>query len=441
MKRCMLLVLVVVFLFVVSFRASSYASEIDILLNKLVEKGVLTDDEARQIRVETKDTVKKEISQAKSEALPQWIQTMKLKGDFRLRYQMDRTDQPNETFNYRHRGRFRFRLGIESRINNKVSVGAGLATGTTTAGQRDAARSTNQTFQDAFSKKPITLDYAYAQYSPTTWLTITGGKFKNPLWEPTNLLWDTDINPEGGAFQFNKRVFTDKLEMFANTGVFVIDEGSNDSRDPMMYVVQTGAKYNLLDNVSLKGAFSYYNFSNVKHRYIDGGSYDSNAPAPNQIAYGNSRENAGANARLRYGYTTLTPALELTVKNPLEPLGVKFFKVQQVTFFGEYVQNPLVARDNTGYIGGLKFGSNKIEDFGNWQFLYDFAMLGRDSIPDFLPDLDRYEGSTGIRSHNASFQFGLGKNTYMQTTYYQSWRETHPRVREHLVQVDWNMKF
>lgn len=440
MKRFFIIVGLTGFLITAGARFS-FAGEIDILLNKLVEKGILTDDEARQIRVETKEAVKKEITQAKSETLPMWIQTMKLKGDLRIRYQMDRTDQPAETFNYRHRGRFRFRLGIESKINSKVLVAAGLATGITTAGQRDAARSTNQTFQDAFSKKPIALDYAYGQYMPFNWATITAGKMKNPLWEPTNLLWDTDINPEGGAFQFNKRVLADNLEFFANTGVLVIDEGTADSRDPMLYVVQTGAKYNLLDSVSLKGAFSYYNFSNVKHRYIEGGSYDSNAATVNAMAYGNSRENIGATARLRYGYATLTPAAEVTVKKPFHLLGLKFINVPQISFFGEYVQNPLVSRDNTGYIGGLRFGSEKIEDFGNWQFMYNFAMLGRDSIPDFLPDLDRYEGSTGIRSHNGNFQFGLGKNTYLAATYYQSWREVHPRVREHLVQVDWNMKF
>lgn len=419
------------------------ASEIDILLDKLVEKGILTGAEAQQVKIETKETIKKEIAQAKSESLPSWIQTMKLKGDFRLRYQMNRADRLNNIYQYRHRGRFRLRLGLETKINDKLKVAAGLATGSTTAGTADAARSTNQSFQDAFAKKPVAWDYAYAEYTPFSWVSVIAGKMKNPLWEPTDMLWDTDINPEGGVFKLSKRVVPD-LELFGTAGAFILDEISGDSADPMMYIAQAGGQYNLGSKASLKGTFSYYNFSNVKHRNIEGASYDTGATTPGTIAFGNTRENVvpGANtARLAYGYTTLTPAAEFTVKKPLEFLGVSFLDIPQVKLFGEYVQNPLVERANTGYSAGFQFGAEKIERFGDWDFKYNYVMLGRDAIPDFMPDSDRYEGSTHIRSHEAILNFGLGPNTYLTGNYYYSRRIVTPHVPEHMVQVDWNMKF
>ena len=65
----------------------SYAGEVDILLQKLVEKGVLTAGEAQEIKTETQEQVKLEIAQGKNASLPQWLQTMKFKGDFRFRGQ------------------------------------------------------------------------------------------------------------------------------------------------------------------------------------------------------------------------------------------------------------------------------------------------------------------------------------------------------------------
>ena len=65
----------------------SYAGEIDLLLQKLVDKGVLTAGEAQQIGTETKEQVKSEIAKGKYSSLPEWVQNIKMKGDFRVRYQ------------------------------------------------------------------------------------------------------------------------------------------------------------------------------------------------------------------------------------------------------------------------------------------------------------------------------------------------------------------
>ena len=65
----------------------SQAGEIDLLLQKLVEKGVLTGAEAQQVKTETQEQVKKEIAQGKFSSLPAWVMNTKLKGDVRLRYQ------------------------------------------------------------------------------------------------------------------------------------------------------------------------------------------------------------------------------------------------------------------------------------------------------------------------------------------------------------------
>ena len=113
---------------------NSYAGEVDILLQKLVEKGVLTAGEAQQIGTETTEQVKKEISEGRFSSLPLWIQNTKLKGDFRLRYQDDYANAYGSTKQVnKQRARFRLRLGLESKVNDKILVGIGLATGLNTS--------------------------------------------------------------------------------------------------------------------------------------------------------------------------------------------------------------------------------------------------------------------------------------------------------------------
>ncbi len=118
-----------------------------------------------------------------------WTNTIALKGDLRTRY--DFTDR--EGSEARGRGRLRYRLGVIANPATNIEVGAGIASG---AGDQ---RSANQTFDQVFSGKQLSLDYAYMQYGFGHGVTAVAGKFaiKNYLWTPTDVMWDTDINPEG----------------------------------------------------------------------------------------------------------------------------------------------------------------------------------------------------------------------------------------------------
>jgi hypothetical protein len=416
----------------------SYAGEIDLLLQKLVDKGVLTAGEAQQIGTETKEQVKSEIAAGKYSSLPQWVQNTKLKGDFRLRYQYDHAKTlPTSDPKDQHRARIRMRLGLESKVNDKLLVGIGIATGKSATSadvsSPDTARSTNWTLGDGFGKKPIALDYAFAQYNAAPWLMLIGGKFKNPLWEPGDLIWDTDINPEGGVFKLNKKI-NSNTELFLNAGVLAVENSSNYAADTTLFVAQPGAVYKVNDWLSVKGAVAYYGFSGVRGKKLDGTSGTNS----------NATINGTANA-LRYNYKNIIPALEVTFKEPLKALSLD---VPYLALFGEYVQNidSSVKQDNTGYMLGFKFGKEKIENWADWQLRYNYAMLGKDAILDILPDSDRYGGKTGMRSHEMMFDWGLGKNTWLGFDYYYGWQlkgnfgSTQSKPAS-VLQVDWNMKF
>ncbi len=427
MKRLVLAVVMVLGMF--GFQAA-WAGEMDVLVSKLVEKGILTPSEAQIVLDETKADVAKQNAKGANEAIPKWIQNTKLGGDFRLRYQYNHT---NDSLNDRHRGRIRLRLGLDSKVNDKLMVGVGLATGlsstaTSASEQADAVRSTNASFDDSFAKKPIALDYAYAKYTPYPWVEFIGGKFKNPLWMPTDLVWDSDINPEGGSINLKKGL-NSKLDLFLNTGIFVLDESNSAGRndDPVMVALQPGFEYKATDKISVKGAVTYNNTTNVKGRSL----------------YGTASSNSTVGAsNLKYGFIVMEPAMQIDISEPFKSTGIPFLKdVGNFALFGQYVNNSGAQDENNGFAVGFNMGAKKVEAFGQWQFRYIYAMLEKDAVLDILPDSDRFGGKTGIRAHEGVLTYGLGKNTFLGIDIYRGWAITNSKSAETLVQVDWNLKF
>lgn len=406
---------------VLMLTAGAYASEIDVFVQKLVEKGLFTEREAREVLSENQQEIKKKMEEAKAneakaeektEKLPDWIKNTKIKGDFRLRYQgEDKSDAP-----IRHRGRYRYRLGFETKANEKLEAAAGIATG------GSDARSTNQTMEDGFSTPDIRLDYAYAEWNPFSWLTVKGGKIKSVekvIFSPSDLLWDSDINPEGVSVLFRKE--SDKFDLFMNTGFWILDESASDPSDPYMKVIQPGVKYRFNDNAHLKLALSGYIFDNVKGALLTNGSDNS------------GKYNTLENGVLKYNYSSISPSFELG-------FGIPFKVLSYLSILGDYVYNPDPPNENKGFLAGIKFGDKEIKKFGNWQAKYMYRYLEKDAWLDIFPDSDAYSGHTDAKGHEFVFSFGLGKHTSLDIDYYYM-KRIKGDGRGHLLQVDWNVKF
>jgi len=420
MKK-LLAVLVAAGFTVLCLAVSSYAGEIDLLLQKLVDKGILTAGEAQQVKTETKEGIRKEIAQAKYELLPEWLQRVKMKGDFRLRYAYAKNKGSSDD----SKGQVRVRLGVDTKINDQMKVGVGIATGSTTN-----PRSTNATFADSnypASFKSIILDYAYASYSPTTWLTLTGGKFKNPIWQPTDLLWDGDLNPEGVNVQLDYRL-NPYLGLFLNGEIFALTYDSSGDANRTMFVIQPGVKYNWHDKIDFKAAVANYFFTNLK----------------GTATYALRTTNSVSGSNYKYNYNSVNPSVEIGFKDPFAgvPLLAKY--VPYAGIFGDFIYNPDPDTGKSGFDAGFKFGQEKVGDWGQWQAKVLFAKLGRDAWLDIFPDSDRYGGKTNMKSVEGILEYGLGKNSSLVLDYY--WAESLTRTGEsfmpqHVLQVDWNLKW
>ncbi len=422
MKKLLLAVFIIV-LSVHILRNPIQAGEVDILIDKLVEKGVLSQEDAKEILTEVKEEARKEREQVVQETkqalekdgsiilaeIPEWIRNTTFKGDFRVRYEFkNRHSKPD-----RHRGRYRLRLGFVTEITDNVHVGFGLATGGSNP------RSTNQTMTDSFDTPDIRLDYAYASYTPWPWMTLIGGKMKNPLWKPTNFLWDSDIRPEGVSVLFNHTVGSN-LNLFLNTGFWIIDERSGDENDPVMFVAQPGYKLKIGDSAYLKNAVSFYQFDNVKGTTLDHSS-ESNT----------LRRFKGG---LKHDYDAYNIIAELGIKNPFDI--VPFFAV-----FGEYVNNRTVSGDDDGNLIGCRFGHKKVKRKNQWQVKVMYRRLERDAWLDIFPDADVYDGETNVKGYKATFGYGLLDNVILAFNYYYTRRISGRSLSEDKFQLDFNFKF
>ena len=424
-----------------SIAPRTFAGEIDILVDKLVEKGILSRSDANEILQETRKEVSQQASSTGSSGVPKWVQKTKLKGDFRLRYESKKRKGSAAV----DRGRIRYRLGLETDIVDQVKIGAGLASGSDSS---TSARSTNQDLENVFSTKTFSLDYAYAEYKPTDWASIIGGKFKrkNYLWEPGDLLFDTDINPEGGSVKLTHKItepvellfdtdispeggsvklthkITDWAKASLSSGVWVLDESSSDRTDPYLFYIQPTVKFKYDDlRADAKLAFTHYNFDNVKGATLDG-ALVSNTANP-------------TSGGLEYKFTPWSISGELGFGEPFN-LGIP-----RVAMFGEFVSNTDPDDENNGWLLGLKLGDKKVNDTNKWQLKYMFAQLQTDAFPDVFPDADRYSGQTDVKSHEGIAQFGLNKNIMVEFDYYHSRKINAAKNPENLFQASANFKF
>lgn len=424
MKRKILVVSAMMFLFVFMNIATSYAGQMEVLVNKLVEKGILTKNEAQILMAEAQEEAKKELAAGKAVTAPSWTQKIKIKGDVRDRLQINWGQRSEE--NARIRNRIRARIGIEGKVNDQIKAGVRIATGSTAS-----PRSANQTLEHTFEEHPIWIDLGYIDWHTPIpdeigSLNILGGKFKNPL-NKTDLTWDGDINPEGIAFKYKSPGFDFgevSTVLYYNGGWFT-QENSIDKLDVYMIVNQAGMKMDIIKdwNSTFDLSLAYYDWAHIKNNSAFLAN-DTNAPV--WSAGTNTRR---ANNQFRYDYNVFNFLVKYDSK--------KFFDFELGHgLHGDFIWNtdPGASRD-FGVSAGGYLGNKKIKKPGHWKVFAEWRYLEQDAIPDFLPDADfsgwrtsngltmtgtgstGTDGGTNGQGLKAGVQYGILKNTVLCLTY------------------------
>ncbi|NTV53426.1 MAG: hypothetical protein HGA76_10505, partial [Candidatus Firestonebacteria bacterium] len=302
----------------------------------------------------------------------EWYETVKLYGDLRFRYEDITSESNSLVYAYRDRERVRARIGVQAALDDYWMADFRLATDeAASAGANSGGDpiSTNQTLGDIETRKPIWVDLAYIQYK---FLfnngKLTAGKIKNPFERvgDSQLIWDSDLTPEGLGGNVNYEVMQD-VNLFLNGGGFWVKESST-GYDPMIYGAQLGTKAKLFD-VKLTAGFGYFLYTDITNQ----APYDWKVASP-LSGMGNTIVNNKYinNYMLGEGFVDCT-------------LNLFDFPVKVYTDYvlnngaGNYLNRGVY---NRAYLVGLTF--NKAAKEGSWELGYNLRQIQKDAVIGFL---------------------------------------------------------
>ncbi len=312
------------------------------------------------------------------------VDTMKFSGDLRLRYEyQDKDDKMNQG-----RARFRLRFNVKTKIDDNWSLGFRLA-----SGSGNDPTSTNQSMDDNFSEKNIWIDRVFATYRQGGF-TFTGGKMANPF-VTTDILWDSDINPEGAAehWSFGKYGYITLAQM-------VLSENSSAS-DAYLVAVQGGLKFGII-SVNL----AYYSFNN----------YVENAPA----LRGNLFENGT-------GFSLID-------------LLVKIHATGNLSFWGEYVANADANRTaSTGNTEDTAIGIGLSYRYQDWKFKIKYADIEPNAVIGTFSDSDF--GFSNRKGYKIAVERRLRKKVVLAVVFFDTKQSTDNKNEAKAVQFDLKLKF
>jgi hypothetical protein len=408
---------------------------VGILLNKLVEKGLLTGVEAGLIRREIAETKEARNTEIAKEIVPDSARNWKWKGDIRLRNEYRNQEG---TGNDRNRQRIRFRYGFEGKVTDQVKVNARIATGTSsTGGTGGDPVSTNQSFDTNFAKKGINLDLANLEYTPEvprlTQVKLIGGMMENPFWAVSPLVFDGDLSFDGAAVKLSQA--TGPVTIFANSGVFSLD--TDETEAASLWIAQSGvsvapfadAEQETLKNLKLTGALAYQDYRNVTTA----------AKAGTDII---ARE--AQNSSRATDFNQINPGVELASVVAGVP----------ASLYGDWVHNTSApSEQNDGFQIGVKLGkATTLWSLKNgWEGGYAFQQLQRDAAFDEFADSDINDGGTNNRGHVFWVTLATLKHSTLGVKYLVAQQLEKVAIsgvtaadgkdHENRIQLDWVTKF
>ena len=311
-----------------------------------------------------------------SNPTPAWIDKIKVKGDLRYRFQhveAEETDGSNLSTT-KNIQRIRARLGVFADVNDWITAGIGIRTG-------EKANSGNVTIGDGFAPKDFSLSLAYFTLAPedAKYGSATFGKMKQQWKNATDMIWDSDVNPEGVAYAYSGKA--KQTGLLASAGFYTVVDTKATAHDATLAQGQLVVAQPIGKKTKLTVGGSFYGYDNATDVATYAVDYD--------IA-------------------------EFLVEYSVKDIGPVPFK-----FYGNYVNNLVESNENQGYCAGIKFGSAKK---GKWEVKYDYRDLELYAAPPAFTDSDFADGGTGVKGHRIKAKYNLAKNLAGGITYINSLR-------------------
>ena len=453
---------------------------------------------------------------------PEWAQRFRFTGDLRARYEYQSFPTGNDpraynfnaintgspydisdnnsyyasTYNAgedRNRTRLRARLGADIDITNNFSAGMRFA-----SGDSNSPVSTNQTFGSNggnFSKYALWIDRAYLRYEPWNELNFSVGRFDNPFWSPTDLVYHRDLGFDGFAVQAKGEVWKD-VTPFAVAGAFPtyntdLNAGINlpnpstglpskyPSQDKWMFGGQVGVATNFAPHSAFRVAVAYYDFTNVQGQlstpcsvFSSSDSCSTDLRRPSFAQKGNTysllrniiRDASNSNgATNQFQYFGLASQFRPVVVSGQLDLGE--FHPVHVVLDGEYVKNTgfdraavsAIAQNNTastpdgsigpfqggdtGWMARATVGHKVVRRLWDWNVHAGYKYLESDAVIDAFADSDFGLGGTNLKGYFIGGNVGVADNVWATVRYLSANNIAGAPYAVDIVQLDLNAKF
>jgi hypothetical protein len=385
---------------VIASAGAALAQSADALIDKLVDKGILSVKEANELREESEKNFN-QAYQIKT-GMPDWVTSLKFSGDVRVRYEGFYSDAAWTTNGFVDRNRFRYRLRFGAAVTMLDNFEAGFrltSSDAVSGGVEGDPISGNTTFQNNASKKMFYVDQAYGRWYALKGGDLTGtltvGKMENPL-VFDDMVFDADYTPEGAALQMGYSL-DNHHRLKLNCAGFVLDELASASPDPYMLAGQLRWDAAWSGKVSSTLGLSGLSIQQVNALV--------NSAVPN-VNRGNTRS---ASTAPTYGFNPWVVDGAITFNVDRTPLYRGAFPVK---VSGEYLQNPAApsGADNYAWNAGVVFG--KASKKGTWEFSYTYKWLGANAWYEEVEDSDfgAFYGQNNAPP-NSGFNYGYGAGT------------------------------
>jgi hypothetical protein len=484
-----------------------------------------------QISAQVKDEV---MAQAKAEGwaapnlIPSWLPKFRPFADIRVRYEGDLFGDGNDdsgafpNFNAINTGapfntagnefspqlnvdQDRYRMRLRARFGADMILGKGFSSGVRIAtGQDNSPVSTNQSmglpYQGQggnFSKYAIWLDRAFIKYQlgefPNKQLTFLAGRFDNPFFQTSTIMWDDDIGFDGAAISGRYEVWR-WFTPFAVGGAFPVyntdfNYSSNQpqkfkSYDKWLYGGQLGAVFKPTKDIEITGAAAYYYFQNIEGKLsspytplTQNDAGDTDASRPSFAQKGNTYmalRDIVPNASNDYGtinqwqyYGLATPFRDLVFSGRID---YKHFEPFVISIMGDWTQNlafnqgdiDSVAVNNRGpndttvsdsnsvgaFAGGNtawsiqgQVGAVAMQKFGDWNLFGGYRYVESDAVVDGFTESDFGGGGTNLKGWYIGANLALGPNVWFGGRWMSAESIAGPPFKEDVFQIDLNAKF
>jgi hypothetical protein len=458
----------------------------------------------QQLRDEIKQQVMAKAVQenwASPNAYPEWARRIRFYGDMRVRYEglfypkgNDQGDAVNfnaintgspydvSTLNQsapptydasqdRNFFRLRARLGMEADLLNGFTAGIRIATG-----DDSQPVSTNQTLGNNggnFSKYELWLDRGYLNYS--AWnqdLSVSAGRFSNPFFSPTDLVWYNDLGFDGfavqakhevapgytpfaviGAFPIFNTAFNASVNL-DTTGASTVTELPSNNK--WLYGGQLGFDARFNSDISWRVGVAFYDFDHVQGQmstcYVTSASdvcptdytrpsfaQKGNTYIPLRNIIGTVANDNGVGPGL-YEYFGLASEYRPVVVS--SQLDLAQFNPVHIIIDGEYVintafnrafMNSLAAQGlivnnlgpspgnnqagpynggNQGWTARVTVGDKEIKHLWDWNVHAGYKYIESDATVDAFVDPDFGFGGTNLKGYFVGANLGLGENVW-----------------------------